>query len=307
MRLLKPVASGLVGAGLAFGVMAGSAAAQCEGGVTVAGHYLPNGVYVSGGCAYTNPTTPGQLYPSGAQPVPSTNPADGGSRLPGQVQPSDLIPVNSSDLGPAPSQVNLPNTNTARTRTVQPSGMGPGTQSDQLTPAGTGSTVTTPNRMVPANAPVSPSTIAPAQLPPSGAPALTGNRAEPSSQRYPGGATLVAPQPPDNPSTAPVRADSTNPQGRTGDGALGDRARVLGPNENADDSRVSPGTQQRTRMNRPGAIQPADLSDLSDADRLGPLGDTMPDEGSDWFDPAEDEGMVEPSFEQTVISVPNAR
>jgi hypothetical protein len=276
--------------------MAGSAAAQCEGGVTVAGHYLPNGVYMSGGCAYTNPTTPGQLYPSGAQPVPSTNPADGGSRLPGQIQPSDLIP-----------QVHLPTTDTARLRTVQPAGMGHGTQSDQMAPTGTGSTITAPRRTVPANAPVSPSSIAPAQLPPSGAPALTGNRAEPSSQRYPGAAPLVAPQAQDNPSMAPVRPESTNPQGRAGDGALSDRARLLGPNENADDPRVFPGTQQGTRMNRPGTIPQADADDLSDADRQGPLSDPIPGEHSDWLDPAEDEGMGEPNFEQNVISVPNAR
>ena len=102
---MKRFAVGVAAASLAFVFVPRMAAAQCEGGVTVAGHYTPEGAYVPGGCAYTNPTTPGQLYPSGAQPAPSTNPAQGGSRLPGQDQPSDLIPVNSSDLGPAPSLV----------------------------------------------------------------------------------------------------------------------------------------------------------------------------------------------------------
>src|SRR5438067_8720779 len=121
---MKRFAVGVAAASLAFVFVPRMAAAQCEGGVTVAGHYTPEGAYVPGGCAYTNPTTPGQLYPSGAQPAPSTNPAQGGSRLPGQDQPSDLIPVNSSDLGPAPSLVNGPATRPGPQR-VGPS-IGPG-------------------------------------------------------------------------------------------------------------------------------------------------------------------------------------
>src|SRR3712207_2427329 len=105
-HIMKRRAAAIVVASAALALSYGTAAAQCEGGVTVGGHYTPDGTYVPGGCSYTNPTTPGQLYPSGAQPVPSTNPAQAGSRLPGQGQPSDLIPVNSSDLGPAPSLVN---------------------------------------------------------------------------------------------------------------------------------------------------------------------------------------------------------
>src|SRR6266508_3288249 len=90
----------------AIAMLPGIAAAQCEGGTTAGGYYLRSGGYGSGGCSYTNATTPGQLYPSGAQPQVSTNPALGSSRLPGQVQPSGLIPANSTDIGPASSYVN---------------------------------------------------------------------------------------------------------------------------------------------------------------------------------------------------------
>jgi hypothetical protein len=151
---MNAFAASLVVVALALFGLPTIAAAQCEGGVTVAGHYLPNLTYVPGGCAYTNPTTPGQLYPSGAQPAPSTNPAMAGSRLPGQQQPSDLIPVNSSDLGPAPS---LANSSTAA--------------------------VLRPGSVVGATGPVP---ALPAALPPSGAPPLTGNRAVPSSLIAPG-------------------------------------------------------------------------------------------------------------------------
>lgn len=124
-----------------------TAGAQCEGGTQVAGYYAAgSSVYTPGGCSYTNPTTPQQLYPSGAQPLPSTNPALGASRLPGQSQPSDLIPVNSSDLGPAPSLTN-PLTGVANVPSLGGTGAGLG--------AG--------------------------QLPSSGTPALTGNRADPSN------------------------------------------------------------------------------------------------------------------------------
>ena len=137
----------LVFASAVAALLPGAALAQCEGGTSVSGFYLPSGGYVPGGCGYTNPLTPQQLYPSGAQPVPSTNPALGASRLPGQVYPSDLAPVNSSDLGPAPSLV-------------------------QANPLG-GLTATTTG--------VAPATsVLPGQLPPSGTPALTGNRALPT-------------------------------------------------------------------------------------------------------------------------------
>ena len=135
----------------------GVAAAQCEGGVTVAGHYLPDGTYAPGGCAFTNPTTPGQLYPSGASPTLNTNPAQAGSRLPGQQQPADLIPVNSSDLGPAPSLVNV----------AQPA-LGPQRSGPSVGPG------------------VPVASALPAEFPPSGTPALTGNRAVPSTAVAPG-------------------------------------------------------------------------------------------------------------------------
>jgi hypothetical protein len=69
------------------------AAAQCEGGTSAAGYYLTNGAYMPGGCAYVNSATPGQLYPSGAQPLPSTSPALGASALPGQPYAAGLIPA----------------------------------------------------------------------------------------------------------------------------------------------------------------------------------------------------------------------
>src|SRR5438067_1880692 len=77
----------------------GAATAQCEGGQSTAGYYMRNGGYAPGGCAYTNSTTPGQLYPSGAQPLPSTSPAQGLSALPGQQVATGLLPVTSGDLG----------------------------------------------------------------------------------------------------------------------------------------------------------------------------------------------------------------
>jgi hypothetical protein len=77
----------------------GAAAAQCEGGQSTAGYYMRNGGYSPGGCAFTSSTTPGQLYPSGAQPLPSTAPAQGLSALPGQQVATGLLPVTSGDLG----------------------------------------------------------------------------------------------------------------------------------------------------------------------------------------------------------------
>jgi len=116
----------IVAASLAAVALPHAAAAQCEGGTTVAGFYTSGGSYVPGGCATTNPTTPGQLYPSGAQPVPSTNPALGASRLPGQLYPSGLLPVNSSDLGPAPSFVSTNPLRNSGTASVGAT-LGPGT------------------------------------------------------------------------------------------------------------------------------------------------------------------------------------
>jgi hypothetical protein len=54
----------------------GIAAAQCMGGgIAVAGYYRGDGSYVPGGCATTNPFTPGQVLPSGAASAPSTSSA----------------------------------------------------------------------------------------------------------------------------------------------------------------------------------------------------------------------------------------
>jgi hypothetical protein len=162
---MKRLVAGLAGAVVLLSFPS-FAAAQCEGGVTVAGRYGADGSYIPGGCAYTNPTTPGQLYPSGASPTLSTNPAQAGSRLPGQQLPADLIPVNSSDLGPAPSLVNVPQP-APRPLLSGPS-LGPGVP----TTAALG--VPNPAAVVD---PAVPAAALPSELPPSGAPVLTGNRA----------------------------------------------------------------------------------------------------------------------------------
>jgi hypothetical protein len=73
---MKYVVAALLGVAL-LAFPSGTVGAQCEGGTTVAGYYLPDGSYVPGHCATTNPFTPGQLHPSGAQPVPVTYPATG--------------------------------------------------------------------------------------------------------------------------------------------------------------------------------------------------------------------------------------
>ena len=142
---MRPMVPAFVLASSLVALLPSAATAQCEGGTWVAGYYLGSGSYVGGGCGSTNLTTPQQLYPSGAQVGPSTNPALGASRLPGQTQPSDLIPVNTTDLGPAPSLLN------------RPDGLA-GAQPSSSTAA----------------------SLLPGQLPPSGNPALTGNRAVPS-------------------------------------------------------------------------------------------------------------------------------
>jgi|SRR5579884_4161111 len=89
---------GLASAIVALTALPTLATAQCEGGTSTAGYYLTNGTYVPGGCADLNPTTPGQLYPSGAQPLPSTNPALGVSALPGQPFATGLLPTTGGNL-----------------------------------------------------------------------------------------------------------------------------------------------------------------------------------------------------------------
>jgi hypothetical protein len=105
---MKAVSLGFVIASVAWMLLPQVAAAQCEGGSTVAGHYLTNGSYYTGGCAFTNSTTPGQLYPSGAQPLPSTNPAAGASALPGQRVATGQLPVATGDAGPVLGPVGVP-------------------------------------------------------------------------------------------------------------------------------------------------------------------------------------------------------
>ena len=100
---MKPLSLGVVLASALWLLVPQGAAAQCEGGLTVAGHYLPNGTYWPGGCAYTNFTTPGQMYPSGAQPLPSTNPAAGASALPGQRVATGQLSVTGGDWGAYPN------------------------------------------------------------------------------------------------------------------------------------------------------------------------------------------------------------
>jgi hypothetical protein len=116
---------------LALWVLPQGAAAQCEGGNTLAGRYLPDGTYAPGGCGYTNPTTPGQMYPSGAQPVPSTNPAAGLSALPGQRVATGLLPATTGTISvngvTVPSSLVLPVTGVAASGVVLPGqGAAPG-------------------------------------------------------------------------------------------------------------------------------------------------------------------------------------
>jgi hypothetical protein len=155
---MKRIVASLVTAGCALVCLPLVAAAQCEGGPTITGMYGPGGVYVPAHCAYTNPTTPGQLYPSGAQPLPSTNPATGASALPGQRYLSGLLPVNNSDLGPAPSYVSSPSLAPGGLPVAGPNG---------------GIATTTTSAIA--------STGLPGQFPQTGVPALTGNRAVPGA------------------------------------------------------------------------------------------------------------------------------
>jgi len=199
---MRRFAVGILAAACAAVVLPHAAAAQCEGGPTVAGFYTRDGGYLPGHCAYTNPTTPGQLYPSGAQPVPSTNPAQGASRLPGQVAASGLLPVSSSDLGPAPSYVNTAPLQGGGVAAVAPS-VGPGTPLNATnatggttatqqsamaasgTSAGTADAVTATNSLLPGQAAVNanlPTTAGMAdQFPQTGLPAVNGNLAVPST------------------------------------------------------------------------------------------------------------------------------
>jgi hypothetical protein len=116
---MKLVTLGLLLAASAGVLSPQVAAAQCEGGTSTAGFYLQNGTYVPGGCAYTSTTTPGQLHPSGAQPLPSTNPAAGTSALPGQPFGVGLLPVTSGDLG-------QPGAGGGQTQTLGPGSPGAG-------------------------------------------------------------------------------------------------------------------------------------------------------------------------------------
>jgi len=214
---MKRIARGLLFAGLTVALGPGLAMAQCEGGSSVSGYYLPNGTYVPGGCASTNPLTPGQLYPSGAQSGTTTNPAAGASRLPGQVQPSGLLPVNSSDVGPAPSFVqsapgssgpqgagpsNGPGVNIGNNGAAGlPSNLGnqssgtvnnnAGSMGQPMNTAG-GSNAQPGTGLLPGQAggagagSLAPGSQVPQQAGPSGDPALTINRGVPSADVFPG-------------------------------------------------------------------------------------------------------------------------
>src|SRR5262245_36545879 len=112
------------------------ASAQCEGGTTGAGYYVSGSVYVPGQCVTTNLTTPGQLYPSGAAPAPSTNPSLGVSRLPGQLYPTGPAPTGGTDLSPSqPSPSLLPGSATSFNApgAVPGTGVLPGTMSSTTT------------------------------------------------------------------------------------------------------------------------------------------------------------------------------
>ncbi|HLH24915.1 MAG TPA: hypothetical protein VK066_20530 [Chloroflexota bacterium] len=192
---MKRIVVGILAASFAAVILPQAAAAQCEGGVTVGGFYARDGTYVPGHCEYTNPTTPGQLYPSGAEPLPTTNPAAGASRLPGQRDASGLLPVNSSDLGPAPSYVTTDPLQSGGVATAGPSvgpgtpvapSVGPGTVLNSVGPVGPG---LLPGQPTVGN-PVAPVGL-PGQFPQTGLPALNGNRALPSALTANGNAAVV--------------------------------------------------------------------------------------------------------------------
>jgi len=94
---MRKTALGFAIAAAALALGPHGAAAQCEGGTTAGGFYTRSGAYQPGGCVTTNPSTPSQMYPSGAQPAPSTNPALGLSALPGQPLATGLLPVTGAD------------------------------------------------------------------------------------------------------------------------------------------------------------------------------------------------------------------
>jgi hypothetical protein len=69
VETLRLLVLGLIVAAIGLAARPRVAAAQCEGGGSVAGYYRQNGAYVSGsGCGYTGASSAGQLYPSGARP-----------------------------------------------------------------------------------------------------------------------------------------------------------------------------------------------------------------------------------------------
>jgi hypothetical protein len=80
----------------------GPAAAQCEGGTGIAGYYQRDGVYVPGGCAVTNPLTPGQLHRSGALPATGTAP---GAVVTTPAAPAAAVRTAESTYRVAPSRV----------------------------------------------------------------------------------------------------------------------------------------------------------------------------------------------------------
>jgi hypothetical protein len=190
---MRRLVVGIAAASFAVMALPHAAAAQCEGGVTVDGFYARDGSYVPGHCAYTNPTTPGQLYPSGAQPIPSTDPAQGASRLPGQRDAAGLLPVNSSDLGPAPSYANSGALSSSGVAAMGPS-VGPGAPTNADAAGGVPlNTAITPGTttnlaatgLLPGQTSVNGTMVSrvglPDQFPQTGLPALNGNRAVPSS------------------------------------------------------------------------------------------------------------------------------
>jgi hypothetical protein len=122
----KQLAVSLLCGALAIAFVPRTAAAQCEGGTTVAGYYAPDGRYVPGHCAQTNPATTGQLYPSGAQPLgpllPTTSTTGSPTAALGSLQSGLSVGAptstrGTSGLGLVTSEVAPPAgvpTNTAR-------------------------------------------------------------------------------------------------------------------------------------------------------------------------------------------------
>src|SRR5581483_12189643 len=133
----------LISFGIVYSVLAlppGAAEAQCDGGGSTAGYYLPNGSYVpGGGCGYTNATTLGQLYPSGARPGANTALATGTRARPGLLPNTGPVVMTRavvSDSSGASTEVSPTQGAPVSTNTSTISGIGGGPNAVAVTRPG---------------------------------------------------------------------------------------------------------------------------------------------------------------------------